>query len=217
MNSRSHRSDTLQLDLLGGLAQEPAQVHRLLFALLPDASTRQQMQQAAQAVQSSHPELRARWVDPSRYHATVHFLGDHAELRQNVVDAASKAASKLATLAFEWTLDSAGSFHGRQPPCVLRGARVPGPLQQLWEELRQLLILLGQGRHIERSFTPHVTLAYSRDELLASEPVSPVHWLVDELALVHSVVGQADYEVLARWPLPAQRASAGPAPPRGQG
>ena len=41
-------------------------------------------------------------------------------------------------------------------------ASVPASLQQLWEELRQLLILLGQGRHIERSFTPHVTLAYSQ-------------------------------------------------------
>lgn len=217
MNPRSHPDPTPQLDLLGGLAREPAQLHRLFFALLPDASTRQQMQQAAQAVQSSHPEFRARWVDPSRYHATVHFLGDYAGLREDVVDAASKAAGKVGALACEWTLDSAGSFHGRQPPCVLRSASVPGPLQQLWEELRQLLILLGQGRHIERSFTPHVTLAYSRGELLASEPVSPVHWLVDELALVHSVIGQADYEVLARWSLPVPRASAGPAPSRGQG
>lgn len=185
--------------------QEPVQLHRLFFALLPDGATRQQLQQAAQAVQFSHPELRARWVTPSRYHATVHFLGDYAELREDVVDAASKAAGKLRTLAFDWTLDSAASFRGRQPPCVLRSAGVPGPLQQLWDELRHLLILLGQGRHIERSFTPHVTLAYSRGELLASEPIPPVHWLVNELALVHSVVGQADYEVLERWPLPARR------------
>ncbi len=206
MNSRSHPGGTPQLDLLGANAQEPAKVHRLFFALLPDAATREQLRQAAQAVQSSHPALRARWVDPARYHATVHFLGDHSALREDVAEAASHAAGKLRSLAFEWTLDRAASFHGRQPPCILRSAGVPAPLQQLWDELRHLLILLGQGRHIERSFSPHVTLAYSKGELLASESIVPVHWLVNELALVHRVVGQADHEVLARWSLPVRQA-----------
>jgi len=191
----------------------PARRHRaetgpgapLFFALLPDVATREQLRQAAQAVKSSHPELHARWVNPARYHATVHFLGDHPALREDLVDAASKAAGKLGTLALGWTLDSAASFHGRQPPCVLRSASVPAPLQQLWEDLRHLLILAGQAQHSERSFSPHVTVACSQGELLASEPISPAHWLVNELALVHSVVGQADYEVLARWPLPERR------------
>lgn len=205
MSSRFHPNEPPQLDLLGGIAPELVPLHRLFFALLPDAVTREQLRQAAQTVQSGHPALRARWVNPARYHATVHFLGDHVALREDLVDAASKAAGKLRALAFEWTLDGAGSFHGRQPPCVLRSARVPDPLQQLWDELRQRLILLGQGRDIERHFSPHVTLAYSRGEALAHTPIPPVHWLVNELALVHSVVGQADYEVLARWPLPVQR------------
>lgn len=202
MNSRPRSDNTPQLDLLGGVAQQSAPVHRLFFALLPDASTRQQLQQAAQALRSDHAELRARWINPARYHATVHFLGDHAGLRQDVVDAASKAASKLRIPSFEWVLDSAVSFHGRQPPCVFRAAVVPAPLQRLWDELRHLLILLGQGRHIERSFSPHVTVAYSQGAMLEHSVIEPVPWRVDAIALVHSVVGQADYEILARWTLP---------------
>ncbi|MDE1895031.1 MAG: 2'-5' RNA ligase family protein [Xanthomonadaceae bacterium] len=205
MNPPAHPGDGPQLDLLGAIAPAPARLHRLFFAPLPDVATREALRQAAQELQARHPALRGRWVNPARYHATVHFLGDHAALREDVVAAAGKAAGALRTSTFEWTLDIAASFHGRQPPWVLRCAAVPGPLQQLWDELRHLLILLGQGRHIERNFTPHVTVAYSRGELLASTPIAPVRWAVGELALVHSVVGHADYEVLARWPLPARR------------
>ena len=78
MNSRSHPGGIPQLDLLGGTVQEPAEVHRLFFALLPDAATRGQLRQAARPCSPVIPGCaRAGWT-PARYHATVHFLGDHA-------------------------------------------------------------------------------------------------------------------------------------------
>jgi len=193
--------DQPQLDLLGTADARPAEVHRLFFALLPDAATRARLAQAAQALKASHPGLRARWVSPARYHATLHFLGDYALLRQDVVDAAMAAATELRMAPFEWVLHEAASFRGRQPPCILRSSTVPEPLQQLWQDLRRALVLVGQGRHIARSFTPHVTVAYSRAVLLDVTPIEPVAWLVERVALVHSVVGQQDYQVLAEWSL----------------
>ncbi len=178
-------------------------MHRLFFALLPDETIRARLAQVADVLRASHPGLRARWVSPARYHATVHFLGDHTTLRQDVVDAAVAAAGRLRMAPFAWTLHHAASFHGRQPPCVLRSAGVPEPLQQLWQDLRDALILAGQGRHIERSYTPHVTVAYSHGALLEVTPIEPVAWQVGRLALVHSVVGQPDYRLLADWLLPA--------------
>ena len=176
-------------------------MHRLFFALLPDAATRARLAQAAQALKASHPGLRARWVSPARYHATLHFLGDYALLRQDVVDAAMAAATELRMAPFEWVLHEAASFRGRQPPCILRSSSVPEPLQQLWQDLRRALVLVGQGRHIARSFTPHVTVAYSHAVLLDVTPIEPVAWRVERVALVHSVVGQQDYQVLAEWSL----------------
>jgi len=137
----------------------------------------------------------------ARYHATLHFLGDYALLRQDVVDAAMAAATELRMAPFEWVLHEAASFRGRQPPCILRSSSVPEPLQQLWQDLRRALVLAGQGRHVARSFTPHVTVAYSRAVLLDVTPIEPVAWLVERVALVHSVVGQQDYQVLAEWSL----------------
>jgi RNA 2',3'-cyclic 3'-phosphodiesterase len=201
MAIRPTPSDQPQLDLLGTADARPAEVHRLFFALLPDAATRARLAQAAQALKASHPGLRARWVSPARYHATLHFLGDHALLRQDVVDAAMAAATELRMAPFEWVLHEAASFRGRQPPCILRSSSVPEPLQQLWRDLRRALVLAGQGRHLARSFTPHVTVAYSRAVLLDVTPIEPVAWLVERVALVHSVVGQQDYQVLAEWAL----------------
>lgn len=203
MTVRPDSHDQPQLDLLGGVDAVSTEVHRLFFALLPDEAARGQLVQAADALKAAHPALRARWVNPARYHATLHFLGDHASLRRDVVDAAVAAANKLRAAPFEWVLREVASFHGRQPPCVLRGPEVPGPLQQLWQELGHVLVLAGQGRHVERSFTPHVTLAYSFGTLLQAAPIEPLAWRVGEVALVHSVVGQPGYQVLANWPLRA--------------
>jgi 2'-5' RNA ligase len=197
-------ADHPQLDLLGAVDARPVEVHRLFLALLPDAATRARLAQSAEALKAGPPGLRARWINPVRYHATLHFLGDHAMLRQDVVDAAVAAAGKLGVPSFEWVLDNAASFRGRQPPWVLRSTRLPEPLQQLWQDLRHALTLAGQGRHIERSFTPHVTLAYGQGMLPDTTPVEPVVWQVARVALIHSIVGQSDYQVLADWSLRAQ-------------
>lgn len=191
-----------QLDLLGG-AVASAEIHRLFFALLPDAGARERVAALAQACRVHHPELRARWVDPARYHATLHFLGDHAALRTDVVDAVIAAAARVRSAAFEWTPDTLASFRGREPPCVLRGEHTPVPLQQLWQTLGLELARVGQAAHREREFTPHVTLGYGRSALPQPVAVEPVDWPVREFALVHHVVGQGVHRVLARWPLAA--------------
>jgi len=194
-------TDISQLDLLGDAQARPAEVHRLFLALIPDESVRARLTAVADALRFQCPELRARWINPARYHATLHFLGDHAMLRPDIVAAAKAAADSIRMAPFEWLLDHAAGFRGRQPPCVLRCSVVPEPLQQLWQELRRALLLSGQGRQLERTFTPHVTLAYSRGVLLQPMAIEPVSWRVEDIALVHSVVGQPQQQVLGRWSL----------------
>jgi RNA 2',3'-cyclic 3'-phosphodiesterase len=198
MPIRQTQPETRQLDLLGG-GIASIELHRLFFALMPDDATRAQLAAAAEALRASHSGLRARWINPSRYHATLHFLGDYAALRPTLVDGAIAAADKIHAEPFDWTLDHAASFRGREPPCVLRGAEVPAPMQQLWQALRHTLALAGQGGHFERSFTPHVTLAYSHSTMLEPAAIAPVTWQVTDFVLVHNVVGQGSYQILGRW------------------
>lgn len=187
----------MQPDLLGG-GHEPAQIHRLFFALLPGEEVRRQVEHATTEVAASQ-HLRARMIRPSRYHVTLHFLGDHPALREDIVRAAMAAAGKVQASPFDLVLDHAAGFHGREPPCVLRCSEVPEGLQALWNDLRQALVLGGVGAHLSRQFTPHVTYAYSRGAVPQAVPVSPIRWRVEGFALLHSIIGGGDYRLLDAW------------------
>ena len=188
-------------DLFGDSAATLTEVHRLFLALLPDAVTVGQIAAIAEAWRDTRRAAQVRWVRPARYHATLHFLGDHPVLRNDLVEAVGRAAGMVRCAPFVWTLDRATAFHGRQPPCILGSVSVPTALQALWDAWALALAKVGLGRHLERRFTPHVTLGYSRGGVPAMPSIVPIDWRVDGVALIHSVVGQADYRVLARWPL----------------
>jgi 2'-5' RNA ligase len=177
------------------------ETHRLFFALMPDAATRHEINHAAALVQQQHPELRARWVRPERFHATLNFLGDFPALPDDVVEKARVAANGMRAAPFAWTLDYVASFRGREPPCVLRGSQVPEPLLVLWRTMHTKLVETGLRLRNERQFTPHVTLAYARHELPQAVPVPPIVWQVDRLVLVHNVVGKGNYQILGSWAL----------------
>lgn len=185
---------------LPGLDEPQAPRHRLFFALLPDETVRDQLADLAARLRSAHA-LQARWIDPSRYHVTLAFLGDHAVLRPATVEAAATAASRLAGTPFTWMPDLIDSFRGRQPPCVLREAQASPPMQALWATLRRELALLRLDQQVGQRFQPHVTLAYSRHALLAPAPVDPVAWPVERVVLLHSRIGASAYEELGSWPL----------------
>jgi 2'-5' RNA ligase len=193
--SRSPDAD-VQPDLLGGGA--PAQIHRLFFALMPGDAVARQIEGAAAGVMTAQ-QLHARLIRPARYHATLHFLGDHAVLREDIVRAAISAGGKVRGQPFELTLDSVSAFHGREPPCVLRCTHVPDALQTLWNHLRQALLLGGLGQHLTRQFTPHVTFAYSRGAVPSTTPIEPIRWPVEGFCLLHSVIGGGDYRLLDSW------------------
>ncbi|RDS80334.1 RNA 2',3'-cyclic phosphodiesterase [Dyella psychrodurans] len=195
------QSKASQLGLFGQPPVTLAETHRLFFALMPDEATRHAIGRAAVLIQEQYPELRARWVKSERYHATLNFLGDYPQLPEDVVEKARAAAKQLCAVSFLWSLDYATSFRGREPPCVLRGTFVPDAMLVLWRDLNSALAHVGLHRHIERQFTPHVTLAYGRRELPQAAPVVPIAWQIESVALIHNVVGKGHYEQLGRWPL----------------
>ena len=188
-----------QHDLFGGGHAPAVTVHRLFLALLPDERVRDALARTAAGLRA-RPDASAGWVDPLRYHATFHFLGDHASPRPDLVAAVERVAGLVHGAAFDWTLDRVLSFHGRRPPRVLCGSVLPESLQALWARWREALLRTVPGLRLESRFMPHVTLAYGR-ELLPETEVEPVHWRVGGIVLIQSVVGQHDYRMLASWPL----------------
>lgn len=93
------------MDLLRGADVRPVEVHRLFFALLPDAATRGQFVGVTAALKANHSSLRARWVKPTRYHATLYFLGDYPMLRPEIAAAAKDAADIVRGAPFAWMND----------------------------------------------------------------------------------------------------------------
>lgn len=81
-------------------------------------------------------------------------------------------------------------------------------MQALWDKWRRAMILAGQGKHLARRYTPHVTLAYGRENGRPATPTESVPWMVDEVALVRSVSGRPVYEIAARWFLKPQKTAA---------
>ena len=92
-------------DLLGGIVS--TKVHRLFFALMPDATTRTQLVRIADALKTGHPRLRP--LDQA------HPLSSYAAFPWRSLDAAAgyaeAAAGSIRTAPFEWLLDHAAGFH----------------------------------------------------------------------------------------------------------
>jgi 2'-5' RNA ligase len=190
-----------QQSLFGTGMDVPVQIHRLFFAVLPDDDARRAIARTAEELRAN-PAIHGRWIDPSRYHMTLHFLGDNSELRQDLVDRATVAAAKVKLHAFDISLDRLASFHGRKPPGVLRCPNGATPVHALWQALRRELLHVGLGATLEAECTPHITIFYSDGAMLEPAAIEPIAWTVREYVLVHSVVGQNAYRILERWALP---------------
>ncbi len=174
---------------------------RLFLAIFPDPGTAAELAALAAAQCAAHG-LRGKPVQPERLHVTLFHLGDTAGLRQEVVGAASAAASRVSMAAFELTFDQVGSFNGRRGklPFVLRAHGGNAPLRALHAALAAELGEVGLGRFTTTQFEPHVTLAYDA-RAVAMQDVAPIVWRAREFVLVHSLLGQTRHVPLGQWAL----------------
>jgi 2'-5' RNA ligase len=193
-------------EALPGFDVVPRQTDRLFFALFPDAATAARIGLLAQDLRVEH-RLRGNALEVSRFHVTLHHLGDHAGLPTDLVVAARTAAERVSAQPFEVVFDHAVSFAGRsrkpgKKPFVLRGGEGLAAVVDFQRRLGEAMKATVAGRYAEARFTPHLTLLYD-DREVAQRPVDPVGWTVNEFVLVHSLIGQTKHIVLGRWPLQA--------------
>ncbi|MCD9026674.1 RNA 2',3'-cyclic phosphodiesterase [Luteimonas sp. BDR2-5] len=178
-------------------------LHRLFFALLPDAAAQDAIQAAWRHVAPSLGDPRA--TPSHRLHLTLLYLGETAGPRVDWIEAATRAAASLQATSFPVVLDRIASFQGSQPPTVLRAADDANPaLLAFQRQLRDACRIAGLRDAGHARFVPHVTLARPRIALPVPVAVaSPVRWQATRFVLVHSIAGCRDYARLGEWALGA--------------
>ncbi len=184
---------------------KPKLTDRIFFCIFPSAAARESIASEADALRLENG-LNGQPLTPAHLHMTLHHLGDHGELRQDIVDKAMAAAGRVELAPLEVSLSTACSFssRGNSHPCVLLCPEERPPVYRLWRELSNQLMGVGLGRYLQRDFTPHVTFLHDRD-VLAPESITPIRWEVDGFRLIHSLLGCGEYRELGAWQLRAPR------------
>jgi 2'-5' RNA ligase len=172
-------------------------MHRLFFALWPDATLRRGIAEAAEA----NPAVckaggRAEAAD--RYHLTLRFLGDFDVLPPGTLDALGAAATGVAIRSpFELLLDRIGSFGAGR--VVWMGCQAPPPqLVQLHRELGEALAAADIASKESSAFVPHLTLRRHAHGTI-EQTIPPLRWWARGFVLIDSTAGA--YRIVGRWPL----------------
>lgn len=178
-----------------------APTDRLFFALFPDRDVADCMATLA-AMQCARHGLHGRPSSVDRLHVTLFHLGDSVGLREDVVEAAERAASQVRAAPFVVTFDRVVTFANqrRHKPFVLKSSGGNEALRVFHAQLGRSLYAAGLGRYVTAGFEPHVTLAYDARGVEA-EPVTPISWQAGEFVLIHSLLGKTRHIPLARWAL----------------
>ncbi len=159
------------------------------------------------ALQRDFPGMR--WVEPSRMHLTLRFIG---EVGGDAAEAVRQALAGVRAAPFVLRLKRLGSFYRRPSGALWAGFEANSRLLDLHDAVGSALEA-ACGLAPERRYTPHVTLGRIREteskELKAFAQARTglvrASFAVASFALVRSVLGPQgpDYAVLARYCLSA--------------
>ncbi|MHA6721445.1 2'-5' RNA ligase family protein [Sphingomonas sp. RS2018] len=143
---------------------------------------------------------RLPWMDPRRpaelLHVTMLSLGDAADLPVWALDDLRRRLAAIRSSPFRLIFDRVVA--NRRHATLLPSEPLPHA-----SAARQALIAALDARAAFRRdppFRPHVTLAY-RCDVVVDAAIDPIAWLVDEIVLVESIVGEARHVELGRFPL----------------
>ncbi|MDQ0318684.1 2'-5' RNA ligase [Pararhizobium capsulatum DSM 1112] len=135
-------------------------------------------------------------------HVTLNPIGSYMTLSEADVFTVSDAMASVRAAPFEASFDRAASFsHGDRKLLVLGSAVRSEELMDLHVQLAKEMWGAGMTFTYNPRFMPHMTLSYGETAMPETMLAEPVRWMVREVVLIHSLVGEGRYEYLGRWPL----------------
>ncbi|MFJ6798187.1 RNA 2',3'-cyclic phosphodiesterase [Streptomyces sp. NPDC091268] len=180
---------------------------RLFAAVLPPPHAVEELRRATRPLRDDH----LRWTAEAAWHVTLAFMG---EVEDRLLPDLHARLARAATRHAPFTLRLHGAGHFGHRALWAGAAGDLDALRMLAERADAAARRAGVPMDRHRRYTPHLTLARSREDtdlapyLTALHPFEGTAWQVDELSLVRSnlpvsgVPGEHPrYEVVAAWPL----------------
>ena len=174
---------------------------RWFFAVQPTTTARESVI-AYQNHICAHHGLRGYRLKSENLHVSLHPVGKDGVLSESSLKAACDAAASVVFSPFDVTFDHALSFRNTraQKPFVLCGSKGGSALKNFHQILGTAMRNNGMPDGRSSNFNPHMTLLWD-SVCIDDHGVPPISWIVSELVLVHSLVGEGRHEVIKRWPL----------------
>lgn len=183
MGSRAHPDQFV----LGPCDQSRAN-DTIFFAVLPDKPAADRAYILGERIDHQE-QLHGDRTSPDRLHVTMRWVGRYdAQLARQ----AQRAGAMVAARRFIVRFDHVMSFHSNKEnfPLVLCCEDDSlADMRDFNRTLREAIASCDLDAAGAASYTPHMTLLYSRKSIPAA-PVSPVSWTVGSLVLIYSLVGQ---------------------------
>ncbi len=178
--------------------RSPAAVETLFFALRPPEAIASEIARLTTRARQLF-NLKGASIPAERLHATMAYIGPYD---RTLIEAANRAMAAFQASRVQVTFDRMLSFKGRagNAPLVLGGGDALTGLKFVQKVLTSEMRRVGLVTASKASFVPHVTMLYDRN-IVPETPIDPITWAVNEIVLVHSLVGQGRHIDLERWPL----------------
>lgn len=186
---------------------------RLFVALIPPQEVLSELEEAVAPLRPRWPDLR--WAGQDRWHVTLAFLGEVADVRvDGLTERLGRAARRHHGVQIH--IGHAGAFPSAAKARVLC-AHIRGEPQAL-ATLRAIAASLAAGARRAgaappdegRRYRPHVTLARSRQPADLGQLVQALSgftgstWNASHVELIRSQTGpQPSYQSIGSWPLRA--------------
>ncbi|ATE63065.1 2'-5' RNA ligase family protein [Rhizorhabdus dicambivorans] len=180
------------MSLLRSFDSDEVVLHRLFFALMPDAGIVPEIA----AVRGEIGVAKSHVLD-HRLHITLWALDLPMSPTPGLIADLCAAAARVEGPALRLVLQElVGNGH---VTCLKPGE--PMPVLKAFQQRLQLAIAdAGIWPNRGFRFDPHMTLAYGQDGGVR-RPIWPLSWRAEEFMLVHSLVGLTEHVVLGRWKL----------------
>lgn len=175
--------------------------HRYFFALQPPPDATDDIVRLTERLRR-----RRRGLGPpmrcGRHHVSLMSLGTDDTPLEAWSRRAIEAMAAVRRPAFRVAFNRIAAFGGGagQKALVLRGDEGVVGVDLLRADIHAALSTAGLARSRARAFEAHLTLVRGPDDTPETF-IPPIGWTVREFVLIHSYIGEARYEIAARFPL----------------